>query len=102
MLENFRETLALTGRAGVPLLVISRATLVDGGPGMTDYGVEAELAKLGSGGAFRWIANRDVFAKGDAREYFFDGTHWSDAGHELMSAALLEQSLAILNLPCRN
>ena len=102
MLENFRETLALTGRAGVPLLVISRATLVDGGPGMTDYGVEAELAKLASGGAFRWIANRDVFAKGDAREYFFDGTHWSDAGHELMSAALLEQSLAILNLPCRN
>ena len=101
MLENFRETLALASRAGVPLLAISRATLDEGGAEMTDYGIEAELAKLASGGAFRWIANRDVFARGDARDYFFDGTHWSDAGHELMSAALLEQSLAILQRTCR-
>lgn len=102
MLENFRETLAMTGQARVPLLVIARATLVDGGPEMTDYGVEAEMAKLAAGGAFRWIATRDVFAKGDARGYFFDGTHWSDAGHELMSAALLEQTLSILKLGCRS
>jgi len=102
MLENFRETLAMTGRAGVPLLAISRATLVDGGPGMTDYGIEAELRELADGKGFRWISNRDVFAKGDARDYFFDGTHWSDAGHELMSAALLDQTLSILNLACRS
>lgn len=102
MLENFRETLAMAGQAGVPMLVIARANLVDGTAEMTDYGVEAELSKLAEGGAFRWIATRDVFAKGDARSYFFDGTHWSDAGHQLMSEALLRESLALLGKNCRS
>ena len=100
MLENFRGTVAMAGRAGVPLLVLARATLVDGGPAMTDYGIEAELRAAAKQGGFRWISNREVFAKGNAREYFFDGTHWSDAGHRLMSAALLQQSLRILKKRC--
>jgi lysophospholipase L1-like esterase len=50
---------------------------------------------------FAWLATREVFSKGDPRPYYADGSHWSAAGHALMSEALLEQSLAILKRPCK-
>jgi hypothetical protein len=101
MMENFRRSVAELDAAGVPLLALARASLVGKGPQMTDYGIEAELATLPASGGLRRLATRQVFAEGDARQYFFDGTHWTREGHERMARALLGQTLSILGGSCR-
>ena len=101
MLENFRHTVALLKGAGVPLLVLARASLVDDTAEMTDLGLEAEIGPLAAGEGFAWLSTRQIFSQGDARQYFFDGTHWTDAGHELISKALVLESLKALGNSCK-
>jgi hypothetical protein len=82
----------------VPLLGLARASLVDDTPEMTDFGLEDEIASVPG---VPWLSTRKIFAQGDARKYFFDGTHWTHAGHELVGAALLAESLRVLGKTCR-
>jgi hypothetical protein len=100
MLEKFRGTLTMVDAAGVPLVVITRGDLIDGTATMNDYGLEAEVKQLAEGGGFAWLATREVFSKGDPRPNYADGRHWSPAGHQAMSGALLAQSLKILKKRC--
>ena len=101
MVENFRHTVALLKGAGVPLLVLARASLVDDTAEMADLGLEAEIGPLAAREGFAWLSTRQIFSQGDARRYFFDGTHWTDAGHELIGKALLRESLRLLGLSCK-
>jgi len=100
MLANFDATVAALKAARVPLLVLARASLVDDTAEMTDFGLEAEIAERAQREGFAWLSTRKIFSQGDARKYFFDGTHWTHAGHELVGAALLQQSLALLGKRC--
>lgn len=100
MLGNFRKTAALLKEAQVPLLVLARASLVDDTAEMTDFGLEGEIDALAREAGFAWLSTRKIFSQGDARKYFFDGTHWTHAGHERVGAALLQQSLALLGKRC--
>ena len=100
MLPHFEKTTRLLADAKVPLLVLARASLVDDSADMTDFGLEAEIGSRARRDGFAWLSTRKIFSQGDARKYFFDGTHWTHAGHELVGAALLQQSLALLGKRC--
>jgi hypothetical protein len=100
MLENFDRTVGLAKEAKVPLLVLARASLVDDSAQMTDFGLEGEIGARAAKEGFALLSTRKIFAQGDARKYFFDGTHWTHAGHELVGAALRDESLRILGKRC--
>ncbi|MGQ0651980.1 MAG: hypothetical protein ACT4P4_06885 [Betaproteobacteria bacterium] len=100
MLANFRKTTGLLKEARVPLLVLARASLVDDTDEMTDFGLEAAIDAVAREDGFARLSTRTIFAQGDARKYFFDGTHWTHAGHQLVGAALLSESLRLLGKPC--
>lgn len=100
MMAQFRETVGTLKQAKTPLLVLARASLVDDSPQMTDFGLESEIAGVAAQEGFAWLSTRKIFSQGDARKYFFDGTHWTHAGHELVGAALRDESLRILGKRC--
>jgi hypothetical protein len=100
MVGNFTKTVALLKDAKVPLLVLARASLVDDTAEMTDFGLEAEVSGLAGREGFAWLSTRKIFSQGDARKYFFDGTHWTHAGHELVGAAFLAETLKALGKRC--
>ncbi len=100
MLENFAVTRERLRAAKVPLVVITRADLVDDGPEMTDHGLEAEIGELAKREGFRWIATRDVARKGDPKSFFADGSHWTPAGHQRMADALVPVVRRVLPTSC--
>jgi len=101
MLENFAGTRARLRAAKVPLIVITRADLIDDGPEMTDHGLEEAIGALAKNEGFRWIATRQVARQGDPRAFFADGSHWNPIGHERMAQALLPIVQKTLSLRCR-
>ena len=101
MLAHFEKTTGLLKEAKVPFLVLARASLVDDTADMTDFGLEREIGARAVKEGFAWLSTREIFSHGDARKYFFDGTHWTHAGHELVGAALRAETLKLLGKGCR-
>ena len=95
--DKTTETVRLARHHGVPVLLISMATLDSGKTVLHDYGQD-QFANSLVGPGVATASTRMVFAPYPRpAEYFVDGTHWSPEGHQIMADALLPLVLKVVS-----
>lgn len=97
MLTHLTETLQQIQQAHVPLLVLTRTSVVAPSGAMTDYGLDDAVAALSPHyGHFVTVSSRKIFTGVEPHLYFSDNAHWTSQGHQRVATALLPNVLALL------
>jgi hypothetical protein len=107
MVRQFEQSLTSAQQAGVPVLVLARASIdISGtdsnsvrsaGERLTDHGLDAVAAEHVKTRQVAFVSTKQTFSSQPTGAIFADNAHWHDLGHQLMAAALLEPTLGLLN-----
>lgn len=106
MLANLDRTVDEAGRAKVPMVILVHTTFEPRIGRLDDLGLDSVIAKRYAGRAYVTVlSNRELFAHArNVRELFFDASHWTTPGYELVASELARVAPAVLldSGRCRN
>jgi hypothetical protein len=90
MLSNLDRTVAEVRAAGVPILILVHAFFDPASGRVTDAGLDRAIAdRYASRPGVMIVSNRELFSSSpDASDLFFDTSHWTFAGTDVVARAL--------------
>lgn len=97
MMARLRATVAEIRRAGIPILLLSRADLSPDKSSLSDHGLDQQLREFSRDPGVRLLSTRAVFER--FRSYpalFKDGSHWRPEGHVVIARAMLPVVIDLL------